>query len=305
MTRPNVIESTGLTRHFRRCEAVQGVDLQVPEGTVFAYLGPNGAGKTTTIRMLLGMLRPTAGEAHVFGIPASRLGRRQFEEIGFVSADQKLPKRMTLGELINYLAPMYPTWDNAFCDKLLGDFDLPRDRKLGALSRGMRMKAALLTALAFHPKLLVLDEPFSGLDSLVREEFLSGIIELTDQEKWTVFISSHDLDDVQRLADWVGMIDHGRLQISEPIETLQARFRRIRFLAEGQGADLEESRWLEVEQEGASVRLVDQQYDEQESFDRIRVAYPSASDWQVKPMSLREIFVTLAREGRKNGNGSK
>jgi hypothetical protein len=101
------------------------------------------------------------------------------------------------------------------------------------------------------------------------------------------------------------MLDHGRLQISEPIETLQARFRRIRFQVEGDGPAVGDRRWFEVEREGVSVRLVDQQFDEEESFDRIRAVYPSASGWQVKSMSLREIFVTLAREGRRNGNGSK
>jgi ABC-2 type transport system ATP-binding protein len=302
MTPNTVIESTALTRRFRGCEAVQGVDLAVPEGTVFAYLGPNGAGKTTTIRMLLGMLRPSAGSARVLGVESSRLGRREFARIGFVSADQKLPRRMSLQELVNYLAPMYPTWDGDFCTKLAKDFDLPLERKLGALSRGMRMKAALLAALAFHPRLLVLDEPFSGLDPLVREEFLSGIIDLTEQEQWTVFVSSHDLDDVQRLADWVGIIDHGRLQVSEPVDTLQARFRRIRFRATGAAAA--DDRWMEVEHQDGLVRLVDTAYEDQASLARLKAAYPSASDWEILPMSLREIFVTLARHGRRNGDGA-
>ena len=306
MSRTQIIETAGLTRRFRGCEAVHAVDLTVPEGTAFAYLGPNGAGKTTTIRMLLGMLQPSGGASHVFGVPSGRLGRREFEQIGFVSADQKLPRRMTINELINYLKPMYPTWDDAFCSRLRTDFDLPLDRKVGALSRGMRMKTALMLALAYHPRLLVLDEPFSGLDPLVREEFLGGIIELTEQEQWTVFISSHDLDDVQRLADWVGIIDQGRLKISEPVEKLQRRFRRIRFQVEAGSREMaSDPHWMEVERDGSLVRLVDTAYDESASFDRIRTAFPSAADWQVSPMSLREIFVTLARHGRRNGNNGR
>ena len=305
MTRPAIIESSGLTRRFRGCEAVTSVDLAIPEGTVFAYLGPNGAGKTTTIRMLLGMLRPTAGSSFVFGIDSTRLGRSHYEQIGFVSPDQKLPKGMTLAELIQYLKPMYPTWDDGFCEQLRTEFDLPLDRKIKALSRGMRMKVALLAALAFRPRLLVLDEPFSGLDPLVREEVLTGIIELTEQERWTVFVSSHDLDDVQRLADWVGIIDHGRLQVSEPIDTLQARFRRLAFQVEADTPDPARTPagWLERRREGGQVRLVESAYEEQSSLSRVREAYPSAWDFEIEPMSLREIFVTLARHGRANGKG--
>lgn len=303
MNEPAIIESRGLTRRFRSCEAVNRVDLSVPEGSVFAYLGPNGAGKTTTIRMLLGILRPTAGSASVFGIDSTRLGRAQFEQIGFVSADQKLPKGMTLAQLIRYLKPMYPTWDDAFCEQLRREFDLPPDRKIKALSRGMRMKAALLTALAYRPRLLVLDEPFSGLDPLVREEVLTGIIELTEQERWTVFVSSHDLDDVQRLADRVGIIDHGCLQVSEPIDTLQARFRRIAFQIQPDAPDAAPppAGWLEFRREGTQIRLVDSAYDEQAGPSALRAVYPMARDIEIEPMSLREIFVALARHGRANG----
>jgi len=174
-----VIETIKLSRRFRRLDAVHHLDLSVTEGSIHAFLGPNGAGKTTTIRMLLNIIPPSSGEATVLGTKSRKLAQRDFEKIGYVSENQKLPLWMTVAQLMNYLRPLYPTWDNPFAEKLLKDFDLPLGQKLKHLSRGMRMKTALVGALAFRPRLLVLDEPFSGLDPLVREEFLEGIIELT------------------------------------------------------------------------------------------------------------------------------
>ena len=162
--------SSNLTCRYHRVEAVTGVTFKVEPGTVFALLGPNGAGKTTTIRALMNIIRPSGGEARVLGIDSRHLGPRQLETIGYVSENQKMPGWMTLGELLAYCRPFYPTWDDALCRKLVDDFGLPLDTKIGRMSRGMRVKAALITALAYRPRLLVLDEPFSGLDPVVRED---------------------------------------------------------------------------------------------------------------------------------------
>jgi len=226
----NAIETTGLTRRFRQLEAVHSLDLVVPAGSIFALLGPNGSGKTTTIKMLMNLLEPTAGVARVLGAHSRRLGPGEFARIGYVSENIELPEWMTVQAFLNYCAPFYPTWDRELVATMLAKFELPSDRKLKHLSRGMKMKAVLLAALAFRPTLLVLDEPFSGLDPVVRDDFIRGVLEVSALGDWTVFVSSHDIEEVERLADWVAIIDKGRLQLSEKLESLQNRFRRVEVM---------------------------------------------------------------------------
>ena len=292
-----VIQTRNLSRRFRRLDAVHDLDLTVNEGSIHAFLGPNGAGKTTTIRMLMNITRPSSGEATILGTPSRRLGQRDFEQIGYVSENQQLPLWMSVAQLMNYLRPLYPTWDNAFAEKLLNDFDLPLGQKLKHLSRGMRMKAALVGALAFRPRLLVLDEPFSGLDPLVREEFLEGIIELTAQEQWTIFISSHDIDEVERLADQVAIINQGNLLLSESVEDLLQRFRKISFTSEKESEDVSSlpNHWLSAQSSGHHVSLVETRFDEARTIALLRSRFGDIKDLAVESISLREIYLVLAR----------
>jgi ABC-2 type transport system ATP-binding protein len=207
---------------------------------------------------------------------------------------------MTVAELIDYCRPMYPDWDPAFCDKLRAQFDLPLGRKLKHLSRGMKVKASLLVSLAYRPRLLILDEPFSGLDALVRDEVIRGILELSEEGNWTVFISSHDIEEVERLADWVGIINAGGLKLAESAADLQARFRRIEcVVAETTRlpANLPKS-WLVPEIAGHTVRLVDSQFQPDASEAELRRILPDASQVSVIPISLRDIFLALARTYR-------
>ena len=301
----NIIETHNLTRRFGRTEAVHALDLAVPTGSVFALLGPNGAGKTTTIKLLMNLLRPTAGNVHVLGVEARRLGERELAQIGYVSENQQLPLWMTVRQLLDYCRPFYPTWDVALEKNLLAQLELPEDRKLQHLSRGMLMKAALLSSLAYRPKLLVLDEPFSGLDPLVRDEFIRGVLEVSDSGDWTVFVSSHDIDEVERMCDHVALIDGGRLQLSEPTEVLQARFRRVEVTLSDGAAELNALPlgWLNVERAGTLVRFVDSCYDASATERSCRAHFTEATV-VAKPMTLREIFMTLAREGREKVKGA-
>jgi ABC-2 type transport system ATP-binding protein len=221
------IATTNLTCRYGRTEAVRNLTLTVAPGSLFALLGPNGAGKTTTVRTLMNILRPSGGRATVGGVDSRRLGPRELATIGYVSENQKLPAWMTVGELFAYCRPLYPTWDDALCRRLARDFDLPLTTKIRRLSRGMRVKAALVSSLAYRPRILVLDEPFSGLDPVVRDDLVHGVLELAGQEQWTVLLSSHDLDEVERLVDTVGFLDAGSLVLCEPFADLHARFRRV------------------------------------------------------------------------------
>ncbi len=225
-----IIETHGLTRRFRGVEAVHDLTFAIPEGKICAFLGPNGAGKTTTIKMLMNLLEPGDGTCSVMGIESRQLRAKHWQHIGYVSENQHLHEWMTVRQLLDYLRPFYPNWDREFEQRLLADFALPPKRKIKHLSRGMKMKLAMLTALAFRPRLLVLDEPFTGLDPLARDELVRGLLEFTSRGDWTVFMSSHDVEEVERLADWIVMIDAGRLVLSESTADLQARFRQISFV---------------------------------------------------------------------------
>ena len=214
------IETVDLTRRFGRLDAVSGLNLRVPTGSIFALIGPNGAGKTTAIKLLLNLLRPTRGQAFVLGTDTRRLGPRDLARFGYVSENQHLPDWMTPSQLIAYVKPFYSTWDDALCRKLQQDLALTAETPLRALSRGTRMKVALLISLAYRPELIILDEPFTGLDPLVRDELIRALLELTGEHHWTTLISSHDIDEIERLADSIAYIDNGRIVFTESVQAL-------------------------------------------------------------------------------------
>lgn len=171
------IRTEGLSRIFGRTVAVDAVDLEVPEGAIYALVGANGAGKTTIIKMLMNIFSPSSGHAEILGINTRRVEGKTFNRIGYVSENQEMPEWMTTGALLAYCRSFYPQWDTALEQQLVRQFDLPLKRKLKHLSRGMRMKAAFASSLAYRPSLIVLDEPFSGLDPLVRDELIEGLLD--------------------------------------------------------------------------------------------------------------------------------
>mgnify|MGYP000491066024 CR=1 FL=1 len=299
-----MITITDLHKRFRKTEAVAGLSLHVPEGQVTAFLGPNGAGKSTTIKCLLNLHRPDSGSATILGVDSRKLGPKEFTQIGYVSENMELPLWMTVKQFLDYCRPLYPNWDKAFEAQLLTQFDLPLTTKLKDLSRGMRMKAALLSSLAYRPKLVVLDEPFSGLDPLVRDEFIRGLLELTEQEGWTVFVSSHDIEEVQRLADRIAIINRGQLALDETSDSLQSRFRAVEIILPDQVRSPVNlpTDWLHAEQAGRTLRFTDSRFqNDAQLASMLREALPSASLPEIRPMSLREIFVALARAYRLEG----
>lgn len=296
----SIIEIKNLTKRFGSFRAVDRLDLAVPEGSVTAFLGPNGAGKTTTIKCMLNLMHASGGSATVLGCPSRSLGPSQWRKIGYVSENQELPGWMTVAQFLAYVRPMYPEWDRDFEKKMLAEFELPPRTRLRSLSRGQRMKAALLSSLAYRPKLVVLDEPFSGLDPLVRDEFLHGLLELTETEGWSVFVSSHDIEEVQRLADRVAIIDKGRVQLDESSESLLARFRTVEVVLDKQGAEptgLPDS-WINVQAVGRTVRFVETAFDPDSFPGLLQSHFPHAARHEAQPMTLREIFIALARTYR-------
>ena len=297
------IETEHLTRRFGRTEAVCDLTLHVPVGSIFALVGPNGAGKTTTIKTMMNLLPPSAGSARVLETDSRKLGPAALRRIGYVAENQDLHEWMTVAQLMAYCAPFYPTWDSTFAAALARQLGVPLDKPIKSCSRGTRMKAALLVSLAYRPELLIMDEPFGGLDALVREEFSSGILEAVGGDRpWTVFVSSHDIDEVERLADWVGTINEGRLEFAEPVLSVIARFRQVEVglsdaatLPSGLPAS-----WLLPEAAGRTIRFVESAFSDADLGPKVRAALPGALDVTASPMSLRQIFITLAKTFRRS-----
>jgi len=278
-------------------DALRGLTLEVPEGSVFALVGTNGAGKTTTIKTVMNIIKPTSGYATVLGTDSRQLGPRQFERIGYVSENQEMPDWMTVGYFLDYLKPFYPAWDDARTAELVKQFQLPPGRRMRHLSRGMRIKAALASSLAYHPRLLVLDEPFGGLDPLVRDEVIEGLLDSAGES--TIFISSHDLAEIESFATHIAYIAEGRLQFAEEMASLSARFREVEVtLAEPAQMPAQWPRhWLRPETSPAVVRFVDSRFEGTRTQDEIRHLFGEVREVAVYPMALRAIFVALARAG--------
>src|ERR1051325_11050549 len=182
-----VVRAIDLTKRYLNVYALESLNLDIPEGSVYGLVGPNGAGKTTAIKTLMNILKPDWGRAEVLGVDSRAISGKELAAIGYVSENQEMPEWMTIQYLLDYLKPFYPSWDDTRAAELLLQFELPRDRKVRHLSRGMRMKTALASSLAYRPRLLVLDEPFSGLDPLVREDLIQGILE--SAEETTILVS--------------------------------------------------------------------------------------------------------------------
>jgi ABC-2 type transport system ATP-binding protein len=213
-----VIQTNGLWKSYGRFGALQGVDIVVPEGSVFALLGASGAGKTTAIKVLLNMIAPSRGKATLLGVDSRALTPRVLAEVGYVSENQVMPARLRVDAFFEYLRPLYPSWDRVLEAEIRAQLRLPPTRKIGELSHGMRLKMALACALPFRPRLLILDEPLSGLDALVRDEIVGGF--LRDAGKMTILISSHELDEVQRFATHVAFLHEGRLLFQGTVPSL-------------------------------------------------------------------------------------
>ncbi len=215
-----VINVEHLTRRFRRTTALDDVSLEVPAGTVMGLVGGNGAGKTTLIKHLLGLLKAKTGSVRVFGLdpvtdPVGVLGR-----IGYLSEDRDLPQWMRVDELMQFTRAYFPQWDETYAAQLREMFDLDPKQRVKSLSRGQTARLGLLTALAHRPPLLVLDEPSSGLDAVVRRDILAAIIRTVADEGRTVLFSSHLLDEVERVADRIAMLHNGKLVLSDELQTL-------------------------------------------------------------------------------------
>jgi ABC-2 type transport system ATP-binding protein len=270
--------------------------MDVPNGSVYALVGPNGAGKTTLIKVLMNIFQASAGQATVLGMPCTKIAGDAFKTIGYVSENQELPDWMRVDQFLRYVAAFYPKWDRPLEQELMRQFDLPLNRRLKNLSRGMRMKAALASALSFHPSLIVLDEPFSGLDPFVRDQLVESLVERATES--TMLISSHDLAEIENFATHVGYLDQGTMKFSEDLTSLTGRFREVEVVRNG-SVPLPAARpatWIQFSEAAAVIRFVETRFDNERTPADVRSVFENGvRDMTFTPMSLRSIFLAIAK----------
>ncbi|HEV8379994.1 MAG TPA: ABC transporter ATP-binding protein [Gemmatimonadales bacterium] len=223
----HAIEIERLHYRFDKAFEIKELDLHVPTGSIYGFLGPNGSGKTTTIRLILGLLRPLSGRITVLGDPMPEQHARILGRVGYVPEQPHLDATLTVRELIAFQAPFYPRWERARADELLERFELDGTRLFGRLSKGQKAKLMILLALAQCGDLLVLDEPTDGLDPVVRRDILSALLTYVSERGATIFISSHLVHELERVCDWVAVMDDGRLITEAPMEKLKHGTKRL------------------------------------------------------------------------------
>jgi ABC-2 type transport system ATP-binding protein len=284
-----ILEIRDLKRNFGKKIALDGVSLTIPTGGVFGLIGGNGAGKTTLLKHTLGLLSAQSGSVRIFGLdpvadPVGALSR-----IGYLSENRDLPDWMRIHQLISYTRAFYPNWDPDYAETLRRDFELDPNAFVKTLSRGQRARAGLLVALAHRPDLLILDEPSSGLDPVVRRDILGAIIRTIADEGRTVLFSSHLLDEVERVADRIAILHQGRIQLCAPMEQVRSGHKRVQLRLSSSVSHFPPGGiWIGGEGSGHDWSMV-----AEAEIDAIReaVSLLKAEILSIEPMSLDDIFV--------------
>jgi ABC-2 type transport system ATP-binding protein len=291
-----VIETNELTKSFKGQPALRGLDLRVPKGSIYGFLGRNGAGKTTTIKTLMGLRRADGGVARLFGVPvlnadsAIEIRRR----IGFVTEDKELYPYMTVEEIIRFTRSFFPKWRDDLAGRYLKLFDLPPRKKIPDLSKGMRSKLMLLLAIARDTELLILDEPTDGLDPAATEDVLRELMAIAASAGTTMFFSSHQLAEVELIADHIGIIDRGKMIVAGALDDMKAHYQRLQVVF-ANSVQLP-VRWADgvesVRQEGRVVSILASR-----NVDAIVEQARSVPGAEVErfPVTLKEIFLEHVR----------
>jgi len=287
-----MIRTENLTKRYRRNDALHNVTFEVPPASVFALTGPNGAGKSTLLKILLNLTQPTGGRVSILDADSRRITPAHLAQVAYISENQHLPVWMTVAALLDFTKAFYPTWDDALAAELVRNYELPLGRKLSQLSRGMKVKAALAASLAYRPRIILLDEPFTGLDILVREQLIETIIDRTPEA--TVLIASHDLAEIETVATHIAYLNEGRLEFAEETASLHDRFREVEITLDEPAAVQPPATWLQYEQSDSLARFTDTRFNPTE----IAARFPNARDITARPLGFRAIFLALAKSRR-------
>jgi ABC-2 type transport system ATP-binding protein len=292
-TPPILVE--GLTVRYGKRLALDSVSLAVAEGAVYALLGRNGAGKSSLVRCLLGEQRQAAGRISLLGLDVWTKRASILANVGVVPEEPDMPPAMTPRQIARFCSRLYPSWDAAGVEARLKRFGVPGDTPFGRLSKGQKGQVALALALASAPRLLVLDDPTLGLDAVARKTVFEELIgELADRGT-TVFITTHDLAGVEKIADRVGVLRQGKLVLDEEMETLKQRFRRLSFPSAEREPRLEALAPVAVASRGWGIEAVVAHYDEE------RLGAAGQDGLEVSALTLEEIFIALTGEPEEVG----
>lgn len=294
---PIVID--GLVCRYGRREVVRGLDLHVKAGETTALVGENGCGKTTSIRALLGAVRPVKGRCLLLGADSRSIPPATFERIGVVAESHESYDDLTVGELFSFLSPFYPKWDHTLAASLTKVLDLPTDRRIGQLSRGGRMKAAIVSSLAYRPEAVLLDEPLAGLDELAKESVLQALKPLRGDA--ATLICSHELDDIDGYVDRLTFMSGGRAQWSLSTDDLRRKVRVVRFTHTGRTGELQPT-WARFAEEYGFSSLVETEVDEANTSSSVRAAFTNVENYSLTPASLKSAFrafATLRKAGER------
>jgi ABC-2 type transport system ATP-binding protein len=287
----NAIEIRGLTKHFSRFK-LGPLDLTVPQGAVYGLIGPNGAGKTTTLDLVLGLGREDAGSIAVLGLDHRRDEVAMKRQIGYASPEVLFNAWGKVHKLIRFVCGFYPSWDHSYCDQLLRALHIRIDERIASLSFGSRVKLGLILALAWRPKILILDEPTAGLDAVSKQQIFSELLRVVQDEKRTVVISSHSLSDLERFADHIGMIKDGKLLLEGPTSEVVERFQLVDFITD------DEREFAQAP--GIFVRKHDrnrwQAVVDTRQNSLAAIGAKGARQISTSPVTLEEVVVALSRD---------
>ena len=289
------IETHALRRHYGDIHAVDGLDMHVPRGAVYGFLGRNGAGKTTTIRMLAGLARATGGDMRVLGLDPRTDSVAILARTGLVIEKMLIPS-MTGNDLVRFNRGFFPRWSDALAKRYAEVLELDMKRKFKKLSTGNRTKLCLLLALSQGAELVMLDEPTAGLDPVVTDQLLRVMVEDFASEGRTLFLSSHHLSEVERIAEWVGIIDHGKLLLEGRLDDMRSNFRRVRVVGEALPLAARPEVVSASTGEGTTEYVVRADGD---AF-VAHLQSQGATVLDVTPLNLSEIFLEVVGKGKTN-----
>lgn len=299
---PAAITTQNCSKKFRGILAVNNLSLTIEPGIVYGLAGNNGAGKTTTIKMMLGLLRPNSGDISIFGLNPWRDRVAIMKRIGYVSENREMYDWMTVSEILWFNGQFYDTWDDAFVQQTMKTLELDPKKKIKHLSRGMRAKLALLLAMGHKPDLLILDEPSSGLDPVVRREILEQVITLIQSEGRTVFFSSHQIDEIERVADRVGILCEGTLMRDEPLDSIKETSKRIRVAWDGEVPSASHFQDVQrIDQSGREEAYFTTSF-RNDLLAQFRALNPASLE--VESLSLEEIVVETIRAQKRQAHVS-
>lgn len=282
-----------LIKKFKGIRVLDNINIKIPENSISALFGKNGAGKTTLIKCMVNILNIDSGYCEIIGKKNTELNHKDFSKIAYISENQKLPNWMTVEEFLNYCKFFYEKWNVSLCENLLKKMDLCKSRTkfISQLSKGMRIKISLISSIVYDPELIILDEPFNGVDIIVRKEIIESLLEVVTNCESTILISTHDADDIENFIDHINILSSGKLRISDKLENIQNKMRKIEFQTEEYFPKNLPWQWLNAKKSGRLAAFIHSDFKEENIDDEIKNIFSDCTDLRVSFLNLKDILI--------------